>query len=145
MISVPAMIRTKIVELSVIPAIAYRQKLPSGGSGITIMRFDSKQPGIASISKTSGKSIPAANINKSLFPSEAFDEALELTYGLPYGKKGSVQFFGFSPEIKDVEDSPRDAATVDSKEYEAILKAYTDKKGQLSYELLNKDFIQFAK
>ncbi|MBO7677810.1 MAG: hypothetical protein J6S49_09915 [Erysipelotrichaceae bacterium] len=33
---------------------------------------------------------------------------------------------------------------IDDKDYKAIVKAYTDKKGKLSYELLNKDLIQFA-
>jgi len=44
------MIRTKAVKLTAIPAIAFRQKLTAGGSGITILRSDTKQPGIASIS-----------------------------------------------------------------------------------------------
>ena len=56
------MIRTDTVTLTVIPAVAFRQKLPAGGSGVTILRYDAKQPGIASISKTSGEPIPAANI-----------------------------------------------------------------------------------
>ena len=30
------MIRTSVVELTTIPAVAYRQKLPAGGSGVTI-------------------------------------------------------------------------------------------------------------
>ena len=48
------MIRTETVTLTVIPAVAYRQKLPAGGSGIVIVRNDREQPGIASISKSSG-------------------------------------------------------------------------------------------
>ena len=40
------MIRTNVVNLTVIPAIAYRQKLPSGGSGVTILRYAVEQPGI---------------------------------------------------------------------------------------------------
>ena len=34
---------------------------------------------------------------------------------------------------------------VDSAEYQAIVDSYTNKKGELSCDLLNKDFIQFAK
>lgn len=34
------MIRTNVVKLSVIKGIAYRQKLPAGGSGIVIIRED---------------------------------------------------------------------------------------------------------
>lgn len=51
------MIRTNVVLLSVIKAVAYRQKLMTGGSGIVIIRGDASQPGIASISKTSGEAI----------------------------------------------------------------------------------------
>ena len=48
------MIRTEIVELTTIKAIAFRQKLMAGGAGVTVLRYDYDQPGIASISKTSG-------------------------------------------------------------------------------------------
>ena len=80
-----SMIRTNVVTLTVIPAIAYRQKLPSGGSGITIYRYDTVQPGIASISKSTGKAIPAANTSRKLFPQKAFSEAIELTAGFVSG------------------------------------------------------------
>ena len=84
------MIRTNAVALSTIKAVAYRQKLLSGGSGIVILREDSAQPGIASISKTSGEPILTANTSKKLFPAEAFKEAIELTAGMPYKKQGKV-------------------------------------------------------
>lgn len=51
------MIRTNVVSLSAIKAVAYRQKLMTGGSGIVIIRGDASQPGIASISKTFGEAI----------------------------------------------------------------------------------------
>ena len=59
------MIRTNIVKLSVIDAVAYRQRLKKGGAGIVVIREGAKQPGIASISKTSGEAIPADNTPKS--------------------------------------------------------------------------------
>ncbi|MBD2090200.1 hypothetical protein H6F67_10080 [Microcoleus sp. FACHB-1515] len=62
---------------------------------------------------------------------------------MPYSRQGSVKLSG---NVADADEaSPEELATVDSAEYEAIVKAYTNKKGELSYELLNKDFIQFAK
>ena len=60
------MIRTETVPLTTIPAAAYRQKLMSGGAGIVIMRSDSAQPGIASISRKTGKPIPTANTPAAL-------------------------------------------------------------------------------
>ncbi len=77
------MIRTDIVALTVIPGAAYRQKLPSGGSGVVLLRRGSAQPGIASISKTSGDPIPSANTPAAQYPVEAFKEAIALTAGMP--------------------------------------------------------------
>ncbi len=141
------MIRTNVVKLSVIPAVAYRQKLTSGGSGIVIMRPDKSQPGIASVSKTSGEAIPSANTNTSDYPKEAFAEALALTYGMPYKKMGGVKV---TPEMvaEPAEEAPEDAleiVEIDSSEYQKLVEQFTDKNGKLSYSLINKDFIKFAK
>ncbi|MBQ1505358.1 MAG: hypothetical protein IIZ48_01155 [Erysipelotrichales bacterium] len=142
------MIRTNTVNLTVIPAIAFRQKLPSGGSGITILRYGVDQPGIASISKTSGEPIYAKNISEKLYPPEAFTEAMELTKGMPYGKRKPVRV---TEEIKPAEIAEEKAeelpeeVVVDSADYQKIVDKYTDKNGKLSYELMNKDFIKAGK
>lgn len=138
------MIRTKIVELSALEAAAYRQRLKDGKSGIVILRYDASQPGLATVNRRTGTPEPSANTNLEMFPIEAFQEAIELTSGMPYSRRGAVKLSG-NKEAVDSEESPEELATVDSAEYEAIVKAYTNKKGDLSYELLNKDFIQFAK
>lgn len=138
------MIRTKIVELSTIEAAAYRQKLRDGKSGIVILRYDTPQPGLASVDRRTGSSEPSANTNLETFPIAAFEEAIELTSGMPYSRRGAVKLSS-DKEAVDTDESPEELATVDSAEYEAIVKAYTNKKGELSYQLLNKDFIQFAK
>ena len=137
------MIRTNTVTLSVINATAYRQKLPSGGSAIVILRKNA-QPGIASISKTSGEAIPTANTPLNLYPAEAFQEAIALTAGLPYRKQKSVG--KNSPQEPAVlpEEAAEEEVFVDSAEYQAIVDKYTDKNGKLSYSLLNKDMIKFA-
>ena len=140
------MIRTDVVNLTVIQAVAYRQKLQAGGSGIMILRYDSKQPGIASISKTSGDPIPAANIPLDLYPMEAFQEAIALTAGMPYSKRGSVRLekkavVDAAPEA--TEEVTADDPVIDSSEYQKIVDQYTDKNGKLSYDLLNKDLIRF--
>lgn len=138
------MIRTNVVTLTVIKAIAYRQKLMSGGSGIVVLREDVAQPGLATISKTSGEPIPAANNPADKYPPEAFKEAIELTAGLPYRKQGSVQLKG-EIAVKDepVQETAAEEVVVDSAEYLKIVEKYTDKNGRLSYELLNKDMIKF--
>lgn len=137
------MIRTSVVELTVIPAVAYRQKLPAGGSGVTILRYGEKQCGIASVSTRSGKAIPAENTPAELYPAEAFQEALELTRGLPYRRQGKVTVLKKS--FKEAAPKPEEDAAMDMADYEKLTAKYTDKAGKLSYELLNKDLIQFLK
>ncbi len=144
-----SMIRTNVVTLTVIHAIAYRQKLPSGGSGITIYRYDTVQPGIASISKSSGKAIPAANTSRKLFPQAAFSEAIELTAGMPYKKQKGVRVA--EEKVVETEEpaeeavAKEDAAVIDSADYQKIVAKFTDKKGKLSYDLLNRELIKYAK
>jgi hypothetical protein len=138
-------IRTKIVELSTLEAAAYRQKLRDGKSGVVILRYDTSQPGLATVNRRTGTPEPSANTNLEMFPIEAFQEAIELTSGMPYSRRGAVKLSGNQEAVDTDEESSEELATVDSAEYEAIVKAYTNKKGELSYELLNKDFIQFTK
>ncbi|PCF97370.1 hypothetical protein [Vreelandella nigrificans] len=139
------MIRTIMVELSTIEAAAYRQKLRNGNSGIVIMRYDTDQPGIATVNRKSGEPDPSHNTNLEQFPLEAFKEVMELTYGMPYSRRGKVKLSGEREDASAQEETAEELATIDSAEYEAIVNAYTNRKGELSYELLNKDFIQFAK
>ena len=144
------MIRTEVVKLSVIQAVAFRQKLTSGGAGITVLRYDTEQPGIASISKTSGDPILAANIQVDLYPVEAFKEAMELTSGMPYVKRGGVRLNKEEVEAVPPEESgeteevPQEDVVVDSGDYQKLVAYYTDKNGKLSYDLLNRELIQFA-
>ncbi len=141
------MIRTEIVTLTTIPAIAYRQKLTAGGSAIVILREDSTQPGIAAVSKTSGEPITTRNTPAKLFPKAAFREALELTAGLPYHRGSAPAMPAAAPEAPQVPEEPAEPAVeaaVDSEEYGKIVDTYLDKTGKLSYALLNKDLIAFA-
>ncbi|TVS07077.1 MAG: hypothetical protein EA413_02260 [Cyanobium sp. PLM2.Bin73] len=155
------MIRTKLVELSTLDAVAYRQRLGTGHSGVVILRYDSPQPGLARLNRNTGEPDPAANVPRDRFPIEAFREALELTSGLPYSRRGRVRLSQLEPaavkdtaaaaaatpavaEDPDDEGRSEDVATVCSDDYAAIVKAYTNRKGELSYELLNKALIQAA-
>ena len=141
------MIRTDIVKLTVIAAVAFRQKLMAGGAGVTVLRYDTAQPGIASISKTSGQAIPAANTPADKYPPEVFNEAIRLTFGMPYKKRGNVKLT--KETVEEVAPEPAEEVTeeevvIDSREYQKLVDYYTDKNGKLSYELLNKDLIKFA-
>lgn len=140
------MIRTSSVKLATIPdAIAYRRKSASGGPAVVILRPDIEQPGIASISKTSGEAIPTANTSTDLFPVEAFAEAIELTSGMPYRKQGKPAAPVATPEPEpEPEPEGEVEVVVDGDDYQRVLDAYTDKDGRISYDLMNKDMIQFA-
>ncbi|QVL54639.1 MAG: hypothetical protein KFB97_16080 [Cyanobium sp. M30B3] len=147
------MIRTVLVELSSLEAVAYRQKLGTGKSGVVILRYDTAQPGLALLNRHSGEPDIAAHTPRELFPPEAFREALALTSGMPYARRGRVKL-GEPPAAMagdqaaegptDAEPSPEDLGTVCSADYAAIVKAYTNKKGELSYDLLNKALIKGA-
>ncbi len=148
-------IRTRLVELSSLEATAYRQKLGNGRSGVVILRNDTPQPGLALLNRNTGEPDLAPNVPPELFPLEAFREALELTSGLPYSSRGKVRHGApvkqGQPEspaaatLEEQESAPEDEATVTSADYEAIVKAYTNRKGELSYDLLNKNLIQAAR
>ena len=140
-------IRTKAVELTVIPAIAYKQKLASGGAGVKIMRMDCDKSAVYTIDKRTGESVPYGVIDEELFPPEAFDEAIEQVIGLPYSARGNIKISVFEQVLQDdvIEDAPEDQVDMTlSPEYAAIIERYSDEKGKLNYQLMNKDFIQFA-
>lgn len=148
-------IRTRLVELSSLEAVAYRQKLRGGQVGVVILRHDTAQPGLALLNRQSGTPDPAHNISADLYPLEAFQEALDLTAGLPYSSRGPVRspaavgsgvvVEASVPSELSEEAPAEDVATVKSADYAAIVKAYTNKKGELSYELLNKALIQASR
>lgn len=139
-------IRTKAVELTSIPAIAYKHKLSAGGSGLKLMRLDTEDAAVATLDRRSGEAIIAAKTDLTLFPLEAFDEALELTMGMPYSARGkiSVQVSSKAAPEELEEQAPEKIDMVGSDEYAAIVERYSDEKGKLNYALMNKDFIQFA-
>ena len=136
------MLRTKAVKLTVIPAMAYRVKSPKG-LNITIQRADKEQPGIASISRTSGEAVPTSNTDLKAYPMDAFKEAIELTNGLPYKNQKGVKVT--KEMVAEKKEKVKEEVTVDPKDYQMILDKYMDKNGKFSYDLINKDFIKFAK
>jgi hypothetical protein len=145
-------IRTKVVELSAIPAMAYKIRLKQGGSGIKIHRTDKEEFIFAEINKRSGEIL--SEVFTKDFPEEAFEEAIELLIGLPYSARGKVKI-----SVSDAVDSceievPEDEApgthadpaanAVDSDEFISIVNMYSDVSGKMNYQLMNKQFIQFA-
>jgi len=140
-------IRTKAIELSSIPALAYKQKLASGGAGVKILRMDCDKSAVFTIDKRTGEPVPYGSADAELFPEEALEEALELTGGQPYSARGNIRIGVFEQAPQDAvsEDASYDQVDMTlSPEYAAIVDRYSDEKGKLNYQLMNKDFIQFA-
>lgn len=141
-------IRTTAVELTTIPAIAYKLKLSAGGSGLRILRLDTDAVGVFSIDRRSGDVVPYGIVDANLFPDEAVDEALELTNGLPYSSRGKIKITSFETPVEEeidvTEDEPEKVDMVNTEAYDAVIDRYSDEKGKINYQLMNKDFIQFA-
>ena len=140
-------IRTQAVELSTIPAVAFKQKLAAGGSGVKIQRLDSDATAVFSLDRRNGEAVPYGSVKAEFFPEEAVQEAMELTQGLPYSARGKIVIKGYSTvsEPEDVtEEQEDDIDMVDSEEYQAIVSRYSDEKGKINYTLMNKDWIQFS-
>jgi len=138
------MIRTNVVKLTTIPAFAYRQKLQAGDIGIVIVRPDVSQPGIGSISKKTGEAVPTVNTNKDKYPVDAFIEAMDLTRGMPFKKQGSIKVTK-EMFIEETEDPIEEPAELNEAALAAISDHFTDKNDKLSYDLINKELIKFAK
>lgn len=142
-------IRSTAVELTAIPAIAYKMKLQSGGSGLKIHRLDTDAVAVFTLDKRTGDAVAYGDVDAALFSTDAVDEALDLTNGLPYSARGKIKVTAFTepePEQEDVtpEDEPELVDMVNSPEYEAFVERYSDEKGKMNYQLMNKDLIQFA-
>ena len=137
------MIRTSVVKLETIPALAYRQRLGAGDVGIVIVKPGVAQPGLATVSKNTGEPILSKNTSAAEYPPAAFAEALEKTAGLPWKKLGTVK----ANEEDFAEPEPAaepEAVVVEEYVYQDLIDAFTDKNGKFSYELFNKSLIQFA-
>jgi len=143
-------IRTKVVELEVIPAVVYRIKLRTGGSGIKMHRTDQDATFFAEVDKRTGDIIIDGHLDQNLFPEDAFNEAMDLLAGLPYSSRGKVKIM-VSDDVEDEEvccdagqELPSAAKMLESPEFIAIVDRFSDENGKLNYALMNKQFMQFA-
>ena len=142
------MIRTEAAQMTLIKGLAYKQKLTAGGTGITIITPDDRA--VFTINKRDGSCVPYGKVNGEIFTASVVNEALELTRGLSYKRLGAISKVyadnhrDETPIELEVED---DKATIDviaSVEYKEFIAQYTDKADRFSYQLMNKELIQFA-
>jgi len=142
------MIRTEAVKTTTIPGMAFKQKLQSGGAGITIITTDDRAT--FTINKRDGTCVPYGQVNENVFTEAVVNEVLELTKGLPYRRLGKITKVHIdapceeAPAENEAEDEKIDIAIITSAEYAAFIEKYSDKKGRFSHQLMNKDLMQFA-
>jgi hypothetical protein len=139
------MIRTDAVEIKSINGVAYKQKLAAGGAGITIITPDEKA--VFTINKRDGSCVPYGTVNNAVFTEAIAAEALELTRGLPYGlhEINSKIPVDSEPSAEPaIEDEKIAIDVIGSAEYKEFIAQYTDKNGKFSYQIMNKELIQFA-
>ncbi|MCL2629921.1 MAG: hypothetical protein FWD49_00170 [Firmicutes bacterium] len=154
-------IRTTAIELSSIPAIAYKLKIKTGGAGVKIHRLDTPDIATFTVDKRTGTLVPYGKVILEVFPLNAQAEAVSLTAGLPYSSRGMVSKPVVSvakatvaevsepePELVAEEitcEEDERVCMAFSPEYLAIIKEYSDiNSGKLSFQRMNKEFIQFA-
>ena len=142
------MIRTEAMRLASVKGLAFKQKLQAGGAGITIITPDDKA--VFTINKRDGACVPYGKVNSDVFVQAVIDEAIELTKGLPYKRLCIIS--KVYPDIHcdegsvdlEVEDSKTEIDVIASTEYSEFIAQYTDKNGKFSYQLMNKELMQFA-
>jgi hypothetical protein len=142
-------IRTKVIELTAVPAVAYKIKLRSGGSGIKLHFTDHEATAFAEIDKRTGEVVLDPVSEAAPLLREGFEEAQEMLAGLPYSARGKVKIT-VSSETEDDEVTEEEAQKVTaqcmvaSDEFNAIIDRFSDENGKINYTLMNKQFIQFA-
>ena len=142
------MIRTDTVQLTSIKGLAFKQKLIAGGAGITILTPVDKA--VFTINKRDGSCVPYGKVATEIFTKTVISEALEATKGLPYRRLGTITkvyddiHSDETPAELDIEDEKAAIDVLASAEYKEFIAQYTDKNGKFSYQLMNKECIQFA-
>jgi HJR/Mrr/RecB family endonuclease len=152
-------VRTTAVELAGAPAIAYRQKLKSGGAGLKIIHLETGASAAFTVAKRTGDAVAyGAQADESVFTKKLIAEAVEATLGLPYAMRGAVAAVGKEESEPVGQDAVAETDLASAKEtqepekiniyatdeYKTFMREYTDANGKFSYQRLNKSFIQFA-
>jgi len=142
------MVRTETVQLASIKGIAFKQKLKAGGAGITILTPADRA--VFTINKRDGSLAPYGMVDTKLFTDAVAQEALDLTRGLPFRRLGSItkvytdNHCDETPIENETEDTKVEIDILASAEYKEFIAQYNDKNGRFSYQLMNKDLMQFS-
>lgn len=142
------MVRTEAVKLTKLRGLAYKQKLTAGGAGIAILT--PKERAAFTINKRDGSATPYGKVDETVFTDEVVKEAIELTKGLSFKRLGAIKKVHADSHCdetsvdEETDDLKVEIDVMASIEYRKFIEHYTDKNGKFSYQLMNKDLIQFA-
>jgi len=131
-----------------IKGLAYRQKLTAGGTGVSIITPDDRA--VYTINKRDGSCVPYGTVNSEVFTESIINEALELTNGMSYKRLGKIakvyadNHCDETPIEQETEDGKAEIDVIASVDYREFIAQYTDKNDKFSYQLMNKDLIQFS-
>ena len=94
----------------------------------------------------SGGVIPYGDFKPEFCPRKAFKEALETTSGLHDCARTKIKISPTAVTADDVvEQAPPDQTDMTlSPEYSALIRYYSNDRGKIDYQLLNRDFTKFA-
>jgi hypothetical protein len=135
------MIRTKLVELETIPAIAYREKLITGDEVIAIIREDNPKIALRTIDRLTRKLIfEVSEENNSNYPANSFQEAYQITQGFPYEIRPAISLF----QEEDLNESEGMIELLKSTIYQLLLQKYK-MAGLWNMEPWNDELILFMK
>ena len=134
-------IRTSVVELTKVQALAYKYKMSSGGAGLKIIYEGTDNTETFTISRRG--ELVASSAQHPI--NDAAKEAFELTLGLPYSARGKVKAILIADADED--EAPPETPQynmIESAEYKAWVSAYIGDNSKMNYAKMNKDLIQFA-
>ena len=137
------MVRTNVIKLRGVEAVAHRFRLQDGGCGVMIIRKDMSDVGIAVVQRKTDEPILAKYTSVEKFTLPMFREAIKRTQGLPYSKVGQIRFNGNTLETFQYDsDQGEFERLVNSKIYQRIITYYTNSDGRFERERLNEDVIR---
>ena len=132
------MIRSKIVELSSLEGIAYREKTEEGFL-ITVRRLSDGLTASAVLEKKTMGLCPVGKVDETVFSPWVFEEAMTRTAGLPYLER-ALPNVGPGPQTKEAPNP-----ILSSREYWIFLRAYQNDAGRIDFALLKGDLARQGK
>lgn len=139
-------IRTACVELSIIPALAYKHKVEDNKTILCITRLDKKQIALFLVQKPTGELKALQTVNSKYFPPKAIYEAIQRLEGELFYLKYPVLLHSEQKYVEVTKNNinEQQIEIINSFSYKTFVHQYSDSKGCLDINRLNATLIQMA-